>query len=120
MCVCVSYKKTSETLSTAGQKTSAAFSTLGTAITRRFGDMRYRILHISLIFCCNILCVLVSFEHHMTLHMSLAQPRLFAFAHCKRFIINSFEQTNPIHPSTTDYIHSCTDVFSFVLSDSGV
>ncbi|KAM3860983.1 tumor protein D53 [Diretmus argenteus] len=33
------YKKTSETLTTAGQKTSAAFSTLGTAITRKFGDM---------------------------------------------------------------------------------
>ncbi|XP_069371532.1 tumor protein D53 isoform X8 [Paralichthys olivaceus] len=31
--------KTSETLSTAGQKTSAAFSTLGTTITRKFGDM---------------------------------------------------------------------------------
>ncbi|XP_029903416.1 tumor protein D53 isoform X2 [Myripristis murdjan] len=32
--------KTSETLTSAGQKTSAAFSTLGTAITRKFGDMR--------------------------------------------------------------------------------
>ncbi|KAJ8355940.1 hypothetical protein SKAU_G00187340 [Synaphobranchus kaupii] len=39
------YKKTSETLSTAGQKTTAAFSTLGTAITRRLGDMRYSIRH---------------------------------------------------------------------------
>ncbi|XP_029318819.1 tumor protein D53 isoform X2 [Cottoperca gobio] len=34
------YKKTSETLSTAGQKTSAAFNTLGSAINRKFGDMR--------------------------------------------------------------------------------
>uniref|UniRef100_A0A3B3VC56 Tpd52 like 1 n=1 Tax=Poecilia latipinna TaxID=48699 RepID=A0A3B3VC56_9TELE len=34
------YKKTSETLSTAGQKTSAAFSNFGSAITRKFGDMR--------------------------------------------------------------------------------
>ncbi|CAN9507757.1 unnamed protein product [Ophioblennius macclurei] len=34
------YKKTSETLSTAGQKTSAAFTTLGSAITRKLGDMR--------------------------------------------------------------------------------
>ncbi|XP_073788614.1 tumor protein D53 isoform X11 [Danio rerio] len=33
------YKKTSETLSTAGQRTSAAFSNLGTAISRKFGDM---------------------------------------------------------------------------------
>ncbi|XP_067240360.1 tumor protein D53 isoform X10 [Chanodichthys erythropterus] len=33
------YKKTSETLTTAGQRTSAAFSNLGTAITRKFGDM---------------------------------------------------------------------------------
>ncbi|XP_037541733.1 tumor protein D53 isoform X5 [Nematolebias whitei] len=34
------YKKTSETLSTAGQKTTAAFSNLGSAITRKLGDMR--------------------------------------------------------------------------------
>ncbi|XP_034018134.1 tumor protein D53 isoform X2 [Thalassophryne amazonica] len=34
------FKKTSETLTTAGQKTSAAFSNLGGAITRRLGDMR--------------------------------------------------------------------------------
>lgn len=39
-CVFVRYKKTSETLSTAGQKTSAAFSNFGSAITRKFGDMR--------------------------------------------------------------------------------
>ncbi|XP_007566889.1 tpd52 like 2b isoform X5 [Poecilia latipinna] len=34
------YKKTQETLSEAGQKTSAALNTLGTAISRRLGDMR--------------------------------------------------------------------------------
>ncbi|CAJ1084370.1 tumor protein D54 isoform X2 [Xyrichtys novacula] len=34
------YKKTQETLSQAGQKTTAAISTVGTAITRRLGDMR--------------------------------------------------------------------------------
>ncbi|XP_077109100.1 tumor protein D54 isoform X3 [Ranitomeya variabilis] len=34
------YKKTQETLSTAGQKTTAALSTMGTAISRKFGDMR--------------------------------------------------------------------------------
>ncbi|XP_076128224.1 tumor protein D53 isoform X4 [Alosa pseudoharengus] len=34
------YKKTSETLTTAGQKTTAAFTNLGSAITRKFGDMR--------------------------------------------------------------------------------
>ncbi|XP_030626627.1 tumor protein D53 isoform X3 [Chanos chanos] len=34
------YRKTSETLSTAGQKTSAAFTNLGSAISRKFGDMR--------------------------------------------------------------------------------
>ncbi|XP_062406553.1 tumor protein D53 isoform X2 [Sardina pilchardus] len=39
------YKKTSETLSTAGQKTSAAFTNLGSAITRKFGDMSYSIRH---------------------------------------------------------------------------
>ncbi|KAM3923564.1 tumor protein D54 isoform 8-T8 [Leptodactylus fuscus] len=34
------YKKTQETLSTASQKTTAALSTMGTAITRKLGDMR--------------------------------------------------------------------------------
>lgn len=36
-----SYKKTHETLSHAGQKATAAFSNVGTAISRKFGDMRY-------------------------------------------------------------------------------
>ena len=40
LCVFVSYKKTSDTLSTVGQKTSAAFNNFGNAITRKFGDMR--------------------------------------------------------------------------------
>ncbi|PWA29435.1 hypothetical protein CCH79_00017084, partial [Gambusia affinis] len=41
------YKKTQETLSEAGQRTSAAFNTLGTAISRRLGDMssNYSIRH---------------------------------------------------------------------------
>ncbi|TNN80038.1 Tumor protein D54 [Liparis tanakae] len=34
------YKKTQETLSQAGQKTSAAFTTVGSALSRRLGDMR--------------------------------------------------------------------------------
>ncbi|XP_037357371.1 tumor protein D54 isoform X3 [Talpa occidentalis] len=34
------YKKTQETLSQAGQRTSAALSTVGSAISRRLGDMR--------------------------------------------------------------------------------
>uniref|UniRef100_A0A3Q1EGL3 Tpd52 like 1 n=1 Tax=Acanthochromis polyacanthus TaxID=80966 RepID=A0A3Q1EGL3_9TELE len=34
------YKKTSETLSTAGQRTSAAFSNFGSSISRKLGDMR--------------------------------------------------------------------------------
>ncbi|KAF4071041.1 hypothetical protein AMELA_G00280400 [Ameiurus melas] len=34
------YKKTTETLSTAGNKTTSAISNLGTAIGRKFGDMR--------------------------------------------------------------------------------
>uniref|UniRef100_A0A8C1AYD5 Tpd52 like 2b n=1 Tax=Cyprinus carpio carpio TaxID=630221 RepID=A0A8C1AYD5_CYPCA len=37
---CDMYKKTQETLSQAGQKTSAALSTVGTAISRKLGDMR--------------------------------------------------------------------------------
>uniref|UniRef100_A0A3B5MSQ1 Tpd52 like 2b n=1 Tax=Xiphophorus couchianus TaxID=32473 RepID=A0A3B5MSQ1_9TELE len=41
------YKKTQETLSEAGSKTSAALNTLGTAISRRLGDMssNYSIRH---------------------------------------------------------------------------
>ncbi|XP_077077023.1 tumor protein D53 isoform X6 [Siphateles boraxobius] len=39
------YKKTSETLTTAGQRTSSAFSNLGNTITRKFGDMSYSIRH---------------------------------------------------------------------------
>ncbi|XP_026359715.1 tumor protein D54 isoform X2 [Ursus maritimus] len=35
------YKKTQETLSQAGQKTSAALSTVGSAISRKLGDMRW-------------------------------------------------------------------------------
>ncbi|MBN3303650.1 TPD53 protein, partial [Amia calva] len=35
------YKKTQETLSTAGQKATAALNNVGTAISRKFGDMRY-------------------------------------------------------------------------------
>lgn len=35
-----SYKKTQETLSQAGQKTSAALSTVGSAISRKLGDVR--------------------------------------------------------------------------------
>ncbi|XP_035239003.1 tpd52 like 2b isoform X6 [Anguilla anguilla] len=34
------YKKTQETLTQAGQKTSAALSTMGTAISKKLGDMR--------------------------------------------------------------------------------
>ncbi|XP_044519821.1 tumor protein D54 isoform X3 [Gracilinanus agilis] len=40
------YKKTQETLSQAGQKTSAALSNVGSAISRKFGDMSsYSIRH---------------------------------------------------------------------------
>ncbi|XP_003479772.2 tumor protein D53 isoform X2 [Cavia porcellus] len=39
------YKKTQETLSHAGQKATAAFSNVGTAISRKLGDMRYSIRH---------------------------------------------------------------------------
>uniref|UniRef100_A0A8C8RGR1 TPD52 like 1 n=1 Tax=Pelusios castaneus TaxID=367368 RepID=A0A8C8RGR1_9SAUR len=39
------YKKTHETLSHAGQKATAAISNVGTAISKRFGDMSYSIRH---------------------------------------------------------------------------
>lgn len=34
------YKKTQETISQAGQKTSAAISTVGDVVARKLGDMR--------------------------------------------------------------------------------
>lgn len=34
------YKRTSETLSQAGQKASAAFSTVGSVITKKFEDVK--------------------------------------------------------------------------------
>ncbi|XP_030909903.1 tumor protein D53 isoform X3 [Melopsittacus undulatus] len=37
------YKKTHETLSHAGQKATAAISNVGTAISKKFGDMRLRL-----------------------------------------------------------------------------
>ncbi|KAF7254475.1 hypothetical protein EYD10_00593, partial [Varanus komodoensis] len=36
------YKKTQETLTQAGQKATAAINNVGTAISKKFGDMRYR------------------------------------------------------------------------------
>ncbi|XP_046692265.1 tumor protein D53 isoform X3 [Silurus meridionalis] len=39
------YKKTSETLSTAGQKTTSAISNFGTAVSKKIGDMSYSISH---------------------------------------------------------------------------
>ncbi|XP_077156396.1 tumor protein D53 isoform X2 [Paroedura picta] len=39
------YKKTQETLSQAGQKATAAFSNVGTVISKKFGDMSYSIRH---------------------------------------------------------------------------
>lgn len=45
-----SYKKTHETLSHAGQKTTAAISNVGTAISKKFGDMRYQ--HLLLLWSC--------------------------------------------------------------------
>ncbi|XP_068006345.1 tumor protein D54 isoform X10 [Melanerpes formicivorus] len=38
--VSTAYKKTQETLSQAGQKTSAALSNVGSVLSRKFGDMR--------------------------------------------------------------------------------
>ncbi|NXK16501.1 TPD53 protein, partial [Arenaria interpres] len=45
------YKKTHETLSHAGQKATAAISNVGTAISKKFGDMRYEDL---LLLCYSI------------------------------------------------------------------
>lgn len=54
------YKKTQETLSQAGQKTSAALTTMGSAISRKLGDMRYGA---ALLQCCDLHVITISFEH---------------------------------------------------------
>ncbi|XP_069727696.1 tumor protein D54 isoform X14 [Phaenicophaeus curvirostris] len=41
------YKKTQETLSQAGQKTSAALSNVGSVISRKLGDMSYKVNRLS-------------------------------------------------------------------------
>uniref|UniRef100_A0A8C5QU34 TPD52 like 2 n=1 Tax=Leptobrachium leishanense TaxID=445787 RepID=A0A8C5QU34_9ANUR len=51
------YKKTSETLSQAGQKTTAALSNVGTAISRRLGDMSVHIFF-SFSISCSAACQL--------------------------------------------------------------
>lgn len=57
------YKKTSETLSHAGQKASAAFSSVGTAITKKLEDVKYdlNLFHIN---SCLCLCFGVHFHCH--------------------------------------------------------
>uniref|UniRef100_A0A3P9DNT9 Tpd52 like 2b n=1 Tax=Maylandia zebra TaxID=106582 RepID=A0A3P9DNT9_9CICH len=42
------YKKTQETLSQAGQKTTAALSTMSTALSKKIGDMRYSLFPLPL------------------------------------------------------------------------
>ncbi|XP_049612659.1 tumor protein D53 isoform X6 [Syngnathus scovelli] len=66
------YKRTSETLSSAGQKTTAAFSTLGSAINRKFGDVR---LHrpLTLIIINSSLCKQLL---HLTLHEHACHEKL--------------------------------------------
>ncbi|NXG60894.1 TPD53 protein, partial [Hemiprocne comata] len=55
------YKKTHETLSHAGQKATAAISNVGTAISKKFGDMRYGVCCFSgLIFRTKSICHLNS------------------------------------------------------------
>uniref|UniRef100_A0A3Q2XCX0 Tpd52 like 2b n=1 Tax=Hippocampus comes TaxID=109280 RepID=A0A3Q2XCX0_HIPCM len=54
------YKKTQETLSQAGQKTSAALTTMGSAISRKLGDMRYGAARLQ---CCDLHVITISFEH---------------------------------------------------------
>ncbi|XP_051914887.1 tpd52 like 2b isoform X6 [Hippocampus zosterae] len=65
------YKKTQETLSQAGQKTSAALTTMGSAITRKLGDMR-------------VLPFSNSFSHYSIRH-SISMPAMRNSATFKSF-----------------------------------
>ncbi|XP_019733240.1 tumor protein D54-like isoform X6 [Hippocampus comes] len=65
------YKKTQETLSQAGQKTSAALTTMGSAISRKLGDMR-------------VLPLSNSFSHYSIRH-SISMPAIRNSATFKSF-----------------------------------
>uniref|UniRef100_A0A7N8Y5N6 Tpd52 like 2b n=1 Tax=Mastacembelus armatus TaxID=205130 RepID=A0A7N8Y5N6_9TELE len=77
------YKKTQETLSQAGQKTSAALTTVGSAISKRLGDMRYINLpfqllryHVPLCVFCRNSATFKSFEDKMgNLKYKVVGPR---------------------------------------------
>ncbi|XP_051914886.1 tpd52 like 2b isoform X5 [Hippocampus zosterae] len=66
------YKKTQETLSQAGQKTSAALTTMGSAITRKLGDMR-------------VLPFSNSFSSHYSIRHSISMPAMRNSATFKSF-----------------------------------
>ncbi|XP_057684991.1 tumor protein D54-like isoform X3 [Corythoichthys intestinalis] len=66
------YKKTQETLSQAGQKTSAALTTMGSAISRKLGDMR-------------ALPFSNSFSSHYSIRHSISMPAMRNSATFKSF-----------------------------------
>ncbi|XP_077575354.1 tumor protein D54-like isoform X3 [Stigmatopora nigra] len=66
------YKKTQETLSQAGQKTSAALTNVGSAISRRLGDMR-------------ALPFSNSFSSHYSIRHSISMPAMRNSATFKSF-----------------------------------
>ncbi|XP_019733239.1 tumor protein D54-like isoform X5 [Hippocampus comes] len=66
------YKKTQETLSQAGQKTSAALTTMGSAISRKLGDMR-------------VLPLSNSFSSHYSIRHSISMPAIRNSATFKSF-----------------------------------
>ncbi|NWQ77217.1 TPD53 protein, partial [Columbina picui] len=63
------YKKTHETLSHAGQKATAAISNVGTAISKKFGDMRYR----------NLLLLGYSIRHSISMPAMRNSPTFKSF-----------------------------------------
>ncbi|XP_077368286.1 tpd52 like 2b isoform X9 [Festucalex cinctus] len=66
------YKKTQETLSQAGQKTSAALTTMSSAISRKLGDMR-------------VLPFSNSFSSHYSIRHSISMPAMRNSATFKSF-----------------------------------
>uniref|UniRef100_A0A2K5K4X2 TPD52 like 1 n=1 Tax=Colobus angolensis palliatus TaxID=336983 RepID=A0A2K5K4X2_COLAP len=64
------YKKTHETLSHAGQKATAAFSNVGTAISKKFGDMSF-----SCTYVCSLLFSFFSFNLYSIRH-SISMPAM--------------------------------------------
>ncbi|KAI4876603.1 hypothetical protein NFI96_018953 [Prochilodus magdalenae] len=87
------YKKTQETLSQAGQLTSSALSTMGSAIRNRFGEMRNS----------------TTFKTLEDKMVSISSPLFVFFLSCLSYAVSKFHDkwTNSISAKVLGAIHIC-------------